>query len=88
MINNRFNVVYHLLYECKLKIIQIMRKELTEEEKKFHNWLETFIKESGHSFGMGFFVELNTGEIFYNGTDEYKEWCDGKLEEYNQTHNF
>jgi hypothetical protein len=65
-----------------------MRKELTEEEKKFHIWLETFIKESGHSFGSGFFVELYTGEIFYNGTDEYKEWYDGKLEEYNKTHNF
>jgi hypothetical protein len=65
-----------------------MRKELTEEEKKFHNWLETFITESGHSFGTGFFVELHTGEIFYNGTDEYKEWYDAKLEEYNKAHNF
>ena len=62
-----------------------MRKKLTDEEKKFHNWLEIFIKKSGHSFGKGFFVELHTGEFFYNGMDEYKEWYEGKLEEYNKT---
>ena len=54
----------------------------TLEEKDFHKWLEQFIKESGHSFGAGFFFELNTGEIFYNGTDEYKKWYDSKLEEF------
>lgn len=26
-----------------------MRKELTQEEKNFHNWLEQFIKESRRS---------------------------------------
>jgi hypothetical protein len=59
-----------------------MNKEITKEQKNFHTWLEQFIKESGHAFGMGFFFELNTGEIFYNGTDEYKQWYDNKLKEY------
>jgi hypothetical protein len=87
MINNRFNVVYHLLYECKLKIIQ-MKKELTEQEKNFNKWLEQFIKDSGHQWGFGFYVETTNGEVFHQGTDEYKEWYNGKLEEYNKTHNF
>ena len=65
-----------------------MRKELTQEEKNFHNWLETFIKESGHQWGFGFYVETMDGKVLHQGTDEYKEWYDGKLEEYNQTHNF
>lgn len=60
-----------------------MKKYFTEEE--FHNWLEQFIKKSGHSFSEGFFYELNTGEVLYNGTDEYKKWYDSKLEEYKNT---
>jgi hypothetical protein len=49
----------------------------------FEKWLEKFVKSSGHSFGDGFFVELNSGEILYRDTDEYKEWYDGKLDDYN-----
>jgi hypothetical protein len=53
-------------------------------EKDFHNWLEQFIKESGHSFGAGFYVELKTGEFFYTHSDEYKQWYESKFEEYKQ----
>jgi len=60
-----------------------MQKELTVEQKQeFHEWLQTFISESGHQFGFGFFFELYSGEVFYNGSDEYKKWYDGKLEEF------
>ena len=48
----------------------------------FDNWLEQFIKESGHSFGMGFFVELKTGELFDRNDIEYLNWYNNKKEEY------
>ena len=51
-----------------------MKKELTQEEKNFHNWLEQFIKESVHQWGFGFYVETMDGKVFHQGTDEYKEW--------------
>jgi len=76
-----------LVLDVVLKIIQ-MKKELTEQEKNFNKWLEQFIKESGHQWGFGFYVKTTNGEVFHQGTDEYKEWYDGKLEEYNKTHNF
>ena len=53
-----------------------------EEQKKFENWLQQFIVESGHAFGMGFFIQLENGTTLYNGTAEYKEWYDNKLVEY------
>lgn len=46
------------------------------------DYIKQFIKDYGHSFGMGFFVELHTGEVMYNGTDEYKEWYEEKEKEY------
>lgn len=64
-----------------------MRKKLTQEEENFINWLEQFIKDSGHQWGFGFYVKTMYDEVFYQGTNEYKEWYDGKLEEYKQTHN-
>lgn len=55
-----------------------------EKGKEFYNWLQQFIKESGHQFGRGFFVELHNGEFLYRGTDKYNEWYNNKLEEYKQ----
>ena len=52
----------------------------------FHNWLKQFIKESGHQWGFGFYVETIDGKVFHQGTDEYKDWYDSKLEEYKQNH--
>ena len=34
MINNRFNVVYHLLCVCKIKIIQIKKIDMKNKSKK------------------------------------------------------
>ena len=53
-----------------------------ENEKEFHNWLEQFVKSSGHSFVDGFFFELKSGEVLYNGTEEYKKWYENKLKEW------
>ncbi len=52
------------------------------ENKDFHIWLNQFVKELGHSFGVGVYVELNTGETLIQGTPEYAEWYSEKLEEY------
>ena len=63
------------------------KKELTEEEqKKFYDWLQTFILESGHSFGQGMFVELITGEFFLLHEDKYQKWYHNKLDEYINNH--
>jgi hypothetical protein len=64
-----------------------MEKDLTAQEKHFNKWLEQFIKESGHQWGFGFYVETVEGEVFHQGTNEYKQWYDGKIEEYNKTYN-
>ena len=45
-------------------------------------YIKSFIKESGHSFVEGFYIELHTGEVLYNGTDEYKIWYEEKEAEY------
>jgi hypothetical protein len=41
--------------------------------------LEKLIKESGHQWGFGFYVETTNGEVFY------KQWHDSKSEDYNKT---
>lgn len=51
-------------------------------DEKFDNWLQQYIKESGHQWGFGFYVETIDGKIFHRGTDEYTEWYNKKLEEY------
>jgi hypothetical protein len=60
--------------------------ELTEKEKlEFNTWLQQFIKESGHCFVTGFFIELNSGEYFGGSSldiGDYSKWYDSKLEEY------
>lgn len=45
-------------------------------------YIKSLIKEYGHSLLQGFYIELHTGEIFYNGTEEYKLWYQEKEEEY------
>ena len=45
-------------------------------------YIKSFIKESGHSFVEGFYIELHTGEVLYNGTDEYKIWYEEIEAEY------
>ncbi len=50
--------------------------------KEYQEWLKQFIKVSGHGWGVGFFVTLHTGNTFYIGTDDYKDWYDKKLTEY------
>jgi len=62
-----------------------MKKELTEEQKKWMEHLNQFIKESGYGH-RGFFVELKTGE--YLDVDEYNKWIVEMKENYNKTHNF
>jgi hypothetical protein len=37
MINNRFNVVYHLLYECKLNFIQLKINKLWNIQLRYKN---------------------------------------------------
>tara|TARA_R110000772_G_C13296278_1_gene438464 strand:+ start:433 stop:639 length:207 start_codon:yes stop_codon:yes gene_type:complete len=57
--------------------------ELTEEDKKFQEWLGQFIEESGHAWGLGFFNRLKgTNEVLYRGAPEYGVWYAKKLEEY------
>jgi len=48
----------------------------------FNKWLEQFIIESGHSWGSGIYVRLNTGETLSTVSDEYKSWYYNKLKEY------
>lgn len=60
---------------------------LTEQEKRFNNWVELHIKDSGHQWGQGFYIETLDGKVLFNGTPEYKEWYDSKLEEYNKISN-
>jgi len=62
-----------------------MKKELTEEQKKWMEYLNQFIKESGYG-PRGFFVELKTGE--YLDVDGYNKWIVEMKENYNKTHNF
>jgi hypothetical protein len=62
-----------------------MKKELTEEQKKWMEYLNQFIKESGRG-PRGFFVELKTGE--YLDIDGYNKWIVEMKENYNKTHNF
>ena len=45
-------------------------------------YIKSLIKDHGHSFGQGFYVELHTGEVLYAGTEEYKLWYQEKEEEY------
>lgn len=52
------------------------------EDKKFNDWLMTFIKDYGHQFGIGFYVELKTGKMMDLGTDEHTNWYNDKLKEY------
>jgi len=54
-----------------------------EEDKKFREWLDQFIEESGNAWGLGFFVRLKgSNQRMYSGSPEYKVWNDSKLEEY------
>lgn len=50
-------------------------------------YIKSLIKEYGHSLLQGFYIELHTGEIFYNGTEEYKLWYQEKEEEYKSQNN-
>lgn len=64
------------------------KKELTDAEKDFSKWLESFINGYGHQWGSGFYVKLHSGEVFYIGTNEYERWYNRKLEEYKQIYKF
>lgn len=46
------------------------------------DYIKGFIKDYGHSYRMGFFVELHTGEIIYNDTDDDKKWREEREKEY------
>jgi len=48
-----------------------MKEELTEDQKKWMEYLNQFIKESGRG-PRGFFVKLKTGE--YLELEEYNKW--------------
>jgi len=39
-------------------------------------------KDLGHAWGMGFYVDTIDGRTFTIDTVEYKEWYEGKIEEY------
>jgi len=65
-------------------VIDIWKKELTEDQIKFKEYLYQFIKESGHG-PRGFFVELKTGE--YLLVDEYNEWITKTKLEYEKSKN-
>lgn len=56
-----------------------MKKELTEDQKKWVEYLNQFIKESGRG-PRGFFVELKTGE--YLELEEYNKWIVEMKENY------
>lgn len=52
------------------------------------DYIKGFIKDYGHSYGMGFFIKLHTGEVMYYDTDEYKKWREEREKEYlNQNNN-
>jgi len=53
-----------------------------KNKENFDKWLEQFIEESGHAFGMGFYIQLKTGELFYRNDTEYLNWYNNKKEEY------
>ena len=46
------------------------------------DYINGFIKDYGHSYGMGFFIKLHTGEVMYYDTDEYKKWREEREKEY------
>lgn len=62
--------------------LNIKKMDKTINEKKFNDWLKQFIKDYGHSFGGGFYVELNTGEYFYRNDEEYRNWYENKQKEF------
>lgn len=51
------------------------------------DYIKQFIKDYGHSFGQGFYIELYTGEVLYAGTEEYKLWYQEREEEYKNQNN-
>lgn len=53
-------------------------------EENFNIWIKQFIKDYGHSWGFGFYVELNTGEYFDRSSPEYQEWFNNKRIEYQE----
>jgi len=64
-----------------------MKRELTKQDKnfnkeKFNEWVKQFINEWGHQWGFGFYIKTTNNEVIYQGTNEFKQWRDGKLEEY------
>jgi|LakMenEpi03Aug12_release.lakeMendotaPanAssembly.Ray.scaffolds.fasta_scaffold841918_1 hypothetical protein len=55
---------------------------VNEEDKNFNKWLQQFIKDSGHQWGFGFYIETIDGNVFHQGTEEYDIWFKNKEEEY------
>lgn len=53
-------------------------------DDNFKIWLMQFIKDYGHSFGFGSFVELNDGRVLSPSSDEYIDWYNDKKLEYEQ----
>lgn len=45
-------------------------------------YINQFIKERGHSWEKGFYVELQTGDVLFKSSEEYKKWVEDKKEEY------
>lgn len=45
-----------------------------EQQKKFEKWLEPHIKDHGHDFAGGFYIETALGEHLNIGTDEHDAW--------------
>ncbi len=62
---------------CELKYLIMI-------DENFNIWLKQFIKDSGHSFGFGYFVELNDGRVLSLSSDEYTDWYNDKKLEYEQ----
>jgi len=41
-------------------------------------YINQFIKECGHSWEKGFYVELQTGDVLFKSSEEYKKWVEDK----------